>query len=663
MRTFAEILRSGRKSALLFGLTVFFPSLFIGLLTFRAFQGEESRQEFQRKERQQKIIRFLETDLNNWLFSLQSHSRAAETFFRFQSDDDEIFLPELNVTISSYHARKPLLLSTEQVRLWQEMQKAENRNRAKASLRETREAYQRLANHQPRLAPLARLALLRLALEEKDFNDADRWLNLIRKNDGRAFTESGIPISVASALLLAKHKLGCVAVKGGPFATSEFLDETLGRLIGAQWRLTGTQWALYADEISAALQRCPGQSQSASLLRTRLISKLIHPLLDAYPQVLALAQSLTGGAPLEKKYFPELDSFIVVIPGLERSLGCIVGSQSLEELAKARLNELTATEDFTGGLVRADRSGQDISVDMELMGLNSFSPFQVSFIERRGSGGLLNVRKHFFSYSLVLLLIVAVMGMVFTYRTVSHEVEVARLKSDFIAAVSHEFRSPLTSMSTLLERLDSGRVRDDEMLKRYHRVIRQELHRLSLLIDGLLDFTRLEEGKKEISLEPSNLIHLARDTVNSFHNLGHADRVNLVETEMPEPPVVSADRIAINQCIQNLIDNAIKYSPNGTPVLVQTGRENGAVFLEVSDRGLGIPASEQPRIFEQFYRARHTDVHNVKGAGMGLALVKRIMKNHGGRVTVESRPGEGSKFRLVFPPAGVNRRDAEAHRK
>ncbi len=454
MRTFAEVLRSGHKRAFLFGLTVFLPSLFIGLLTFRAFQGEESRQQFQRKERQHKIIRFLETELNNWLFSLQSHSGTADAVFKFQSKDNEILLPELNVTISSYRARKPLSLSTEEIRLWQEMQKAEMRNRAKASLRETRVAYQRLVNHQPRLAPLARLALLRLAVEQKDFNDADRWLNLIRKNDGRAFTESGIPISVASALLLAEHKLGCVAVKGGSFATSEVLDETLGRLIGGQWRLTGTQWALYAGEICATLQRCPERSQTANLSRAERISKLIHPLLDAYPQVLALAQSLTGGAPLEKKYFPELDSFIAVIPGLDRSLGCVVGRQSLEELAKARLSELTATEDFTGKLARADRNGQDIPVDMEVMGLNSFSPFQVSFTERRGSGGLLNVRKHFFSYSLVLLLIVAVMGMVFTYRAVSHEVEVARLKSDFIAAVSHEFRSPLTSMSTLLERLD-----------------------------------------------------------------------------------------------------------------------------------------------------------------------------------------------------------------
>lgn len=174
MRTFAEILQSGRKRALLFGLTVFLPSLFIGLLTFRAFQGEEGRQEFQRKERQQKIIRFLETELNNWLFSLQSQSGPAGTVFKFQSHDNEIFLPELNVTISSYRASKPLSLSTEETQLWQETQKAGMRNRTKASLRETRVAYQRLVNHQPRLAPLAHLALLRQALEEKDFNDTDR---------------------------------------------------------------------------------------------------------------------------------------------------------------------------------------------------------------------------------------------------------------------------------------------------------------------------------------------------------------------------------------------------------------------------------------------------------------------------------------------------------
>jgi signal transduction histidine kinase len=652
MRTFAETLPSGRKRALLFGLMVFLPSLFIGLLTFRAFQGEESRQQFQRKERQHRIVRSLETELNNSLFSLQSQSGPGDTVFKFQAHENEILLPALNVTISSYRPRKPLLLSTEELRLWQETQNAGMQRRTKGSLRETRAAYQHLVNRQPRLAPLARLALLRLALEEKDFNDTDRWLNLIQKNDDQAFTESGIPISVAAGLLLAQGNLGCG--KGGSLPASEFLHETLGRLVDGHWRLTGTQWALYAGEIAAGLQSCEGQSQKANLSRAQRISKLIHPLLDAYPQVLALAQSLADGAPLEKKYFPELDSFIVVIPGPERPLGYIVGRQSLEELAAARLADLTAAEDFTGRLVRTDRSGQDLPVDMEVMGLNSFSPFQVSFIERHGSGGLLNIRKHFFSYSLVLLLVVAVMGIVFTYHTVSHEVEVARLKSDFIAAVSHEFRSPLTSMSTLLERLDSGRVRDDEMLKRYHRVIRQELHRLSLLIDGLLDFTRFEEGKKDISLEPSNLIHLARDTVSSFHNLGHTDRVSFVESE-PGLPLVSADPAAITQCIQNLIDNAIKYSPNGTPVLVQTGREDGEIFLEVSDRGLGIPASEQPRIFEQFYRARHTNLHNVKGAGMGLALVKRIMEKHGGRVTLDSQPGEGSRFRLVFPPDGVNR--------
>lgn len=162
---------------------------------------------------------------------------------------------------------------------------------------------------------------------------------------------------------------------------------SLSRLIGGQWRLTGTQWALYAGEISAALQTCERQSQNANLSRAQRISKLIHPLLDAYPQVFALAQSLTRGAPLEKKYSPELDSFIVVIPGLERSVGCIVGRQTLEDLAAARLNDLTATEDFTGKLVRADRSGQDLPVDIEVMRLNSFAPFQVSFIERPGSGG------------------------------------------------------------------------------------------------------------------------------------------------------------------------------------------------------------------------------------------------------------------------------------
>jgi hypothetical protein len=126
MRTLSQFLRSGRKWVFLFGLTVLAPSLSIGLLALRAFKGEESRQQFQRKERQQQIIRLLETDLNTWLFSLQSQSKPSETLFRFQIDDDQIFFPELNINISSYRSRQPVLaLSTEEARLWQEAQRTE----------------------------------------------------------------------------------------------------------------------------------------------------------------------------------------------------------------------------------------------------------------------------------------------------------------------------------------------------------------------------------------------------------------------------------------------------------------------------------------------------------------------------------------------------------
>ena len=245
-------------------------------------------------------------------------------------------------------------------------------------------------------------------------------------------------------------------------------------------------------------QGCAIQPQADTAAQTQRIRKLIHPLLDAYPQVLFLAKDHAGNTPLEKKYFPELEAFIVVFHNVERTFGYVVGAQSMVELAETRLNDLTATEDFRGNLVRTDKHSQPNPADMEMMRLNSFPPFQVTFAERQGSGGPLNFHKHFFLYSMILLLFVALLGIVFTYRAVSREVEVTRLKSDFIAAVSHEFRSPLTSMSTLLERLDAGQVRDEEMLNKYHRVIRQELHRLSLLINGLLDFARLEDGKKNV---------------------------------------------------------------------------------------------------------------------------------------------------------------------
>jgi signal transduction histidine kinase len=249
-----------------------------------------------------------------------------------------------------------------------------------------------------------------------------------------------------------------------------------------------------------------------------------------------------------------------------------------------------------------------------------------------------------------LLVLVTVLGTVFVYRAVSQEARLARLRGDFVAAVSHEFRSPLSSIVALVERLESSRIRDPEKLSEYHRIIGQDARRLAALVTRLLDFAQIEEGKAVYARERIDLVAAARKAAEACRHAGCTDRIR-VAGAAAAPLWVSADRTALHHSIQNVIENAAKYSPADAPVIVRCGSANGFHSVDVIDRGVGIPASEQDAIFEKFYRGRHAADLNVQGVGIGLALVKHVIDSHGGSIVVDSEPGKGSRFSLRFPPA------------
>jgi len=203
-------------------------------------------------------------------------------------------------------------------------------------------------------------------------------------------------------------------------------------------------------------------------------------------------------------------------------------------------------------------------------------------------------------------------------------------------------------MLALLERVESGHVVEKDMLQRYHQMLRQEARRLGLLVDKLLDFAQLEAGKKNLSFERVELEEIITEAISAFQQSRFAGRLDQSASGPGTPAHVLADRTAIIHCVQNLIENALKYSPSGGPVLVRSGQQDDAPYVEVIDQGIGIPVREHQKIFEKFYRADNARALNVQGTGIGLALVRRIMESHGGSVTVVSPPGEGSRFRLVF---------------
>jgi signal transduction histidine kinase len=240
-------------------------------------------------------------------------------------------------------------------------------------------------------------------------------------------------------------------------------------------------------------------------------------------------------------------------------------------------------------------------------------------------------------------------GIFLTYRNISREMKLARLKSDFVANVSHELRTPLALIRLYAETLELGRLTNQDKYQEYFRIIREESERLSALINNILDFSRIEAGRKEYEFKETNLAELIRATLDSYRFQIEQNGFAFEENIATDIPPVSVDREAIARSLLNLVNNALKYSKDQKFIGVSLYRANGSVKLEVRDRGIGIAAAEQDKIFEKFYRCGDPLVHNTKGSGLGLSLVRHIALAHGGNVFVESAPEKGSKFTIALP--------------
>lgn len=247
-------------------------------------------------------------------------------------------------------------------------------------------------------------------------------------------------------------------------------------------------------------------------------------------------------------------------------------------------------------------------------------------------------------------------GLVLTYRSVNKQVALARLKSDFVSNVSHELRTPLALIRLYAETLELGRITTSTKKNEYYGIIRKESERLTALINNILDFSRIEAGGKEYDFRDTDIAELVRNTLDSYRYQIEQQGFALEEKIDAGIPAVRVDREAIARALVNLVNNALKYSSNEKFLGVKLYRDEGLLKLEVSDHGIGIERHEQTRIFEKFYRTCDPLVHNTKGSGLGLSLVRHITQAHGGDVEVESTPGRGSKFTLSLPlvrPAGA----------
>jgi signal transduction histidine kinase len=249
----------------------------------------------------------------------------------------------------------------------------------------------------------------------------------------------------------------------------------------------------------------------------------------------------------------------------------------------------------------------------------------------------------------------ALVGLAAAYLSFRREQALNEMKTNFVSSVSHELRAPIASVRLMAENLECGKVPESARQVEYFRFIGQECRRLSSLIENVLDFSRIEQGRKQYEFEPTDLMALTQTTVKLMEpyaaEKGVTLQLNLVPELLPANKLeLEVDGRAIQQALVNLIDNAIKHSAKGQTVRVELGPwDHGSVSLAVSDDGPGIPVAERERIFERFYRLGSELRRETQGIGIGLSIVKHIVEAHGGRVMVESEPGTGSRFTIILP--------------
>ncbi len=257
-------------------------------------------------------------------------------------------------------------------------------------------------------------------------------------------------------------------------------------------------------------------------------------------------------------------------------------------------------------------------------------------------------RQNFYLFVVVTAIALLLSGGYLTLRTARREMEVARLKSDFVSAVSHEFRSPLTGIRHVGELLREGRVRSEDRRQEYYGMICRESDRLARLVENLLDFSKIEEGRKEYRFAPLETTEWLRDLAAEFQP-GIAPSGMTLAASFPESlPELNGDREALSCAVHNLLDNAVKYSPGAKTVWLEAEARNGGIIIRVRDQGVGIAEDDRKHIFEKFYRGRGA-TEDIRGAGLGLALAERIVRAHGGTIDVDSRPGSGSTFSIRLP--------------
>ena len=383
--------------------------------------------------------------------------------------------------------------------------------------------------------------------------------------------------------------------------------------------------------------------QAQSVDRDPRAPLMVKPILNEWKKIVAVA-----GMTLDYEYFLN-----TVLPdSIRKPLREYLPSEDQDPIISLYFrSDFHIAYDGNGKPLELSEGERRIEAEAYQPLLAVFSNTKLSVRPKNLTAEQLAQRNFMINLSLWIVMTLALIAAVtLMLRTASREMKLTRMKADFVSNVSHELRTPLASIRVLAELLNMGRVKEPDRVREYGAYIESEGRRLTNVINNILDFSRIESGRKLFDFESCDLKELVSETLDAFtvHLRQNGFTLSYDQPQNSLPKVV-IDPDAIALALTNLLDNAIKYSGDVKEIKVSVTQSVRFVSVSVSDRGIGIAVDEQEKIFEKFYRIGAGLVHDVKGSGLGLSLVKHIVIAHQGRITVRSKPGEGSTFTIQLP--------------
>lgn len=687
------LLQRRRRILLHFFLGIGVPSLLLAYLAFRGIQNDLALLERERLNEHEaiagQIVASFEQELASIeesflapavddrvsLRSIDGEPTVVEAVFRL----DEIgqvqylaptllFVPDTGAAEFSPGLPSPAMLAGRQYEFQQ--------NRYREALVSYQQAFTDIPNRQMQAQALSAIARVQ--------RKVDRVQEAIASYETLAREYRDVRIGGVPAELAARLELATLSpATGDSNGVLEGLLDLYEDLLGGTWGLDKAQYRFIVQQLQARIHEVFSQTIGAKAQASRFetlkdlqagreesTEKLLAFQDNAAAGLLARVSRGTGSRGDNLRRFTLDVGARTYLVSLAIGSGAYAGPDSAtrgllfdsrhlrETLLRSAIERHTVGRDVHW--VLAGRDGEILlGSDDPIAGsqtvrtgfVRSFPPWSIELYQRPPTllEALLTSRRGIYVGMFVLLAGILVFGLTLTVRIVTQELELARMKSDFVSTVSHEFKSPLTSIRQLAEMLQAGRVRSEERCQRYYDVLLEQSERLSLLIDNILDFARMEEGGKPFHFEMLDVAPLLEELVATVQQrVRHEGFIIRTELDAPLPPV-RADQAALTQAVTNLLDNALKYSGQAREVCVRAHAAGQSLIIAVEDSGIGIRSEEVERVFDRFYRGGDELTRSVKGSGLGLTLVKQIIEAHGGTVHVESTPGQGSAFSMRLP--------------